>query len=500
MMKIMIVDDQTPSRKQIKNELINLGYSDADIAEASNGFTALKLAEAFKPDILLTDISMPKMLGTDLASHILSLYPKCKIIFFSGYSDKEYLKAAIKLNVIDYLEKPLDSEEFAAAMKKAEDEIAQLDMSYSNDKVNSQFLECVFKNKHYDTQALSDIQKKILKNLQFVCAAVVPCSEYTTPVTGIISKASSKYSLNTVSRYKSDGTLEILFSGNTAAIKQDIEKVFRTFLSQINENEIFKCAIGSFEKSGKDIHISYENAVCALDSAFFHKPNTLVAYREAEKIIPPDSDEITESLYSALAEENYDGAMSIVNLLYKKLYKSNFIMSSKAKKIYYNMLETIHSFFKNYFVAYNSEYNLFDDTFNIHKAKFLDELNNHILSVLSKTKQLLRNTDFNSIVKSALYYMEKNYRSSNLSIIDIAQHCNVNANYLCGTFKSITGETINHYINNLRIENAKKLILETNSSISDISKQCGFNDAKYFCKVFGKYTKSTPTSFRKKYK
>ena len=164
------------------------------------------------------------------------------------------------------------------------------------------------------------------------------------------------------------------------------------------------------------------------------------------------------------------------------------------------MFETIHSFFKNYSFAYNNEYNLYDDTFNIHKAKFLDDLHNHILSIINKAEQLLRSSEFNGIVKSALYYMEKNYSNPNLSIVDIAQHCNVNANYLCGTFKSITGETINHYINNLRIENSKKLIIETNKSIADISKICGFNDAKYFCKVFGKYTKETPSNYRKKYK
>ena len=496
----MIVDDETPSRKQIKSELIRLGYHEENIAEAANGIRALELVSSFKPDILLTDISMPRMLGTDLAYEILKTYPKCKIIFLSGYSDKEYLKVAIKLNVIDYLEKPLDFDEFAAAVKKAEAEITQLNLSKSDDKANAEFISCVFKNKTFDSAKLHENHKKILNHLWFVCATIVPCSEYTTPVISILSKASAQYSLSFISRYKSDGTLEILFSGNTATIRQDIEKVFRVFLSQINENEIFKCAVGSFEKHSKDIHVSYENAVCALDNAFFYKPNTLILYKETEKSISLTSNEITKKLYSAIAEEKYDQAKDIVNFIYQNLFKNNYIMSANAKKIYYNMFETIHLFFKNYSFAYNNEYNLYDETFSIHKAKFLDDLNNHILSILDKAEQLLSNTDFNSIVKSALYYMEKNYSNPNLSIIDIAQHCNVNANYLCGTFKSITGETINHYINNMRIENSKKLILETNKSIADISKLCGFNDAKYFCKVFGKYTKTTPSSFRKKYK
>ena len=133
-------------------------------------------------------------------------------------------------------------------------------------------------------------------------------------------------------------------------------------------------------------------------------------------------------------------------------------------------------------------------------AQFLDDLNNHIASTLDRIEQLLKNSDHNGPVKTALYYIEKNYSNSNLSIIDIAQHCNVNANYLCGMFKSSTGKTINNYVNNLRIEASKKMLLETNLHIAQIADSCGFNDSKYFCKVFGKYVSLTPTEFRKKYK
>lgn len=501
MTKILIVDDETPSRKQIENELVNLQYSEKYIKQAANGISAINIAAEFKPDILITDISMPKMLGTDLACEITKLLPKCKIIFFSGYSDKKYLKAAIKLNVVDYLEKPLDSEEFAAALKKAEEEIKVLNQSsYLDDEADAEFLDCIFKKRVSGSDIGSDKYKQILKKRCYACATIVPCSEYTTPIKAMLAKAALQYSVSFISRYKSDGTLEIMFFSDSLSLKYDVERVFKAFLSHVEGNEYYKCAVGSFEKSSRDIYISYENAACALDNAFFFKPNTLVFYTESEKSVSINDTEITQSLYSSLAEEKYGESKKIINFLYQKLYGSSFIMSSGAKKIYYNMFEAIYSFFKNYSFAYNNEYNLYDETFSIHKAKFLDDLNNHILQTLNKAEKLLCNTDFNSIVKAALYYMEKNYSNPNLSIVDIAQHCNVNANYLCGTFKSVTGETINHYINNMRIENSKKLMLETNKSIADISKLCGFNDAKYFCKVFGKYAKSTPTSFRKKYK
>ena len=76
MINIMIVDDETPSRRQVLSELIHLGYDRKNICEAQNSAQALKQLQNFKPDILISDISMPKMLGTDLAQKVLEVYPK----------------------------------------------------------------------------------------------------------------------------------------------------------------------------------------------------------------------------------------------------------------------------------------------------------------------------------------------------------------------------------------------------------------------------------------
>ena len=147
----MIVDDEVLSRNQLISDLINIGVDENNLCTAETGIKALELAPDFKPDILLTDINMPRMLGTDLAKEILKLFPQCKIIFLSGYSDKEYLKAAIKLSVVDYLEKPLDTDELESAIKKAYDLIYKEHNLHSSDEFKSNndydFLERLFKHK-----------------------------------------------------------------------------------------------------------------------------------------------------------------------------------------------------------------------------------------------------------------------------------------------------------------------------------------------------------------
>ena len=456
----------------------------------------------FKPDILISDISMPKMLGTDLAQRVLEIYPKCKIIFFTGYSDKAYMKAAIRLNVVDYLEKPLDSAEFAAAVKKAEDEAKELaTQDIFADETGARLLEYMFKNQSVPDELKNLPQYKAVTNSRVLAAIIVPEGEYdlASVAKSLINNA-KQTSVNVINRYKNNGVIEVLFYSNTINLKQDTEKIFRALFSNLKDGETVKCAAGSVEMSGKDTYISYENAVCALDNAFFHQPNKAIFYAEQTGKNDIDNDKITKEFYNLLTEEKYAEAKTLAENLYKHLYKSNIMMSSAAKKLYYNISEMIYKFFKNYFFAYNNEYSLFDNAFDILEAKSLDDLHNHLLGTLTRIEKLVNTADFNSLVKSALLYMERNFQNPNLSIVDIATGCSVNANYLCGTFKSITGETINHYVNNLRVNKAKNLILDTNKSIAEISSLCGFNDAKYFCKVFAKYTNHTPTSFKKKFK
>ena len=442
---------------------------------------------------------MPRMLGTELAQRVLQLYPNCKILFLSGYSDKEYLKTAIKLNVIDYIEKPLDPEEFATAVQKAMTEVSDTDKQYTgNNEYSTKLLEALFKNHSVDNDTRPQQFREFLENPFFAAAIISPCTEYEVDIIRVITERAAQYKIDVLSRFKNNGNIELLFAGKSNDIKIISEKIFNNFLSEAN-GEKYKCAIGNYVDKSKKIYISYENAVCALDNAFFYPPNTPVCFTETRQTAP-DTNDVAHKLYASLSEEDFDNVHMILSLLYKSLYKNNAVLSAAAKKIYYAIFESIHMFFKNYFMPYNEEFSLYTSTFNIHEAQFLDDLNNHITVTLDKIEHLLKNTGHNSPVKTALYYIEKNYSNSNLSIVDIAQFCNVNSNYLCGMFKSSTGKTINNYVNNLRIEASKKLLLETNMHITQIANNCGFNDAKYFCKVFGKYTNQTPTEFRKKYK
>ena len=67
-------------------------------------------------DLIISDIRMPGMYGTELCRAYRQWLPDCQIIFVSGYSDKEYLTSAIRLGAVSYIEKPIDVEDLMAKL------------------------------------------------------------------------------------------------------------------------------------------------------------------------------------------------------------------------------------------------------------------------------------------------------------------------------------------------------------------------------------------------
>jgi YSIRK-targeted surface antigen transcriptional regulator len=83
-----------------------------------------------------------------------------------------------------------------------------------------------------------------------------------------------------------------------------------------------------------------------------------------------------------------------------------------------------------------------------------------------------------------------------ITLDHLAQMCRLSPNYLSSVFKKEVGIPISEYIQRQRVDEAKKLLLLTNYSISDIGTWLNFNDQSYFIKIFKKYTGLTPKQFR----
>ena len=118
MYRIILVDDEEEVRKGIirKIQWEKLGFT--IVGDAENGEDALEKIEQSEPNVVMTDIRMPYMDGLTLAERIRQKYPSMKILIFSGFDDFEYAQQAIKLNVTEYILKPVNMEELTEILTR----------------------------------------------------------------------------------------------------------------------------------------------------------------------------------------------------------------------------------------------------------------------------------------------------------------------------------------------------------------------------------------------
>ncbi|MGL5676487.1 MAG: response regulator transcription factor [Cellulosilyticaceae bacterium] len=101
------------------------------------------------------------------------------------------------------------------------------------------------------------------------------------------------------------------------------------------------------------------------------------------------------------------------------------------------------------------------------------------------------------LVKQAIEYIHSNY-SEKLDLQTVADSLYVSTWHLCKVLKKQTGTNFVDLLNTVRIENAKRLLLETNMKIYEIAEQVGYTDTAYFSKMFKKIAAVTPNEFRNK--
>ena len=98
-------------------------------------------------------------------------------------------------------------------------------------------------------------------------------------------------------------------------------------------------------------------------------------------------------------------------------------------------------------------------------------------------------------IKKAIQYISKHYTSA-LTLEEVAMHVGLNPSYFSSYFKQMCGSSFKEYLNMVRIEEAKRLLSNTDYSILDIAIAIGFDNQSYFSKVFKKYTGLTPKHYR----
>jgi two-component system response regulator YesN len=122
-MKILIAEDEPLIRMGIRTIIQRANKDWTVIAEAEDGYEAIKNAKQELPDILITDVKMPGMNGIELTKRFKSMWPEIAVIIISGYAEFNFASEALKQGVVEFLLKPTKPDELTAILTKVQDKL-----------------------------------------------------------------------------------------------------------------------------------------------------------------------------------------------------------------------------------------------------------------------------------------------------------------------------------------------------------------------------------------
>jgi two-component system, response regulator YesN len=180
-MKAIIIDDERHVREGL-SLLANWDkYGIDTIFEAQDGEEAMKMISEHRPEIIFTDMRMPKMDGICLLKWLHASPIACKTIVISGYDDFEYMRNAIYYKSFDYILKPIDPEILDQTLERAVNELSHQngkqdvieiqndeDLTHQKDKNSMQEIEHFLRNNYKQDITLQEIADQFFLSREYI--------------------------------------------------------------------------------------------------------------------------------------------------------------------------------------------------------------------------------------------------------------------------------------------------------------------------------------------
>ena len=522
MYHVIIVDDEKYVRKSIRAKIDWESLGCEVTGEAKDGMEALELLKSSHVDIMLIDIMMPKLGGLDLIAQIRDKYPNLQIAIISGHDDFIYARQAMRLQVVDFIKKPIN-----------EDELAQT-VGIMTERIETMTRK---------SEELSAITNKVIKfNTEIHLKEINSICENPEASVSIFAE-------NAGQRY---GWLLLYFTPLSPARKkieneqwEDIRDYLKKIITEefgglkyyISFNELLmneiRLLIPENEKILSEIcgyifprlMIRYKNIFSAMHAASIDRYEPAdglhMLYGETldllkEKIFYKDSCVLKEDMRIESDGKKAEVIFSMLEHLKELIKARQFIkVESTLKKLLsitsylcISSLESIvlgiHSLAMEYSALYDikmSDFSSYQLTgkYTILTYSGLEQLYNTLESFIFSF--FFEATQFSDdhVVLQVQKYIDNNL-SEKIGTSQIAKIFFFNPSYLSQLFKKHTKMTLTKYIEKQRIEKACKLLLSFDLSITEIAGEVGYNDANYFSKVFGKRMGFTPTEYKENLK
>lgn len=500
-MKIIIADDE----KYVRNVLVksinwkSLGIS--GIMQANDGNEALEIAAWFRPDIVLTDVKMPKLDGIKLAEKLIEIQPDIKIIFISSYLEIPLLKKAIQLAAVDYIEKPIDISNLELVLKKSilaiKKEIYYKEELSKNRNWQKQIyaIMLTYPYANEDNKLYDDLCNKmnIAMDYQYFVSLIVQ-SENALDIDEIENKLYQQNMFCICGR-RNPGQYVVILGFKEFQSQLALESLARRLLSI---SGILRVAIGAGTDSVKGLAGDYSSASESLQRAFFKPNESIFCTVNKSEVETIDFSIIQE--FSRLINGEYDKLLELAEKIYKDINVRNY-KREQVEALYYSLctilIDKKPELTQYLMLAKEGEVNKENLWKYIRRTESIHELHNILQEILENGLALLSEKE-SLIIRDAKNILQRDFACPQLGIVELAKKVGLTSTYLSTLFKRETGVSPKKYLTDCRINHAKRMLKDTKLKINEIATKCGYYNDSYFVNVFKQEVGCTPSEYREK--
>lgn len=505
MYKVLIADDNALIRKSIIKRIPWQKLDMECVGEAENGKETAQLIEKLQPDIVITDIKMPVADGFFAIEATKDRFPSTQFIIISGYDDFAYLKQSIQFQVLNYILKPIDTEELIESLKKAASQCGEKQSVgvykslYDRQQVNSAFYRFLAGewDFHRFAERLSQLQFPLL-HAQYQCACLnwavdSDCADLLTD-----SECEALEKKLEELCYPSSCRILIMHHNTFLAV---FAHTSQNPLSGHLRQTIYDC-ICRYKEIPAPLYLSftglsgiaelpglYKSALQLLLTRFTDLPeHPPVLFKEQAVSLPSEPSQAAEQEFSLAFElQLYEECKRLIRQDLKKAALSweNFCLYGPwlldcLDKGFFRVLGK-HLFVRPcrelYLLLYSG-------------CAPMEEALCHLIDQLPRP-------DKTNLGEQVIQYINGNYRSP-LTLQKLSGLFYVNQIYLRQLIKKTSGKSFNTLLNELRLEEAARIIRkDPDISLSALALSLGYTDAHYFTKVFKRYFGRTPSELKK---
>lgn len=505
-MRIVIVEDEIRIREGIC-KLITKIDSNYDVAAvAVNGLEGYNLITELKPDVVITDIMMPEMNGLEMLERLKEQGNMPKAIVLSAYSEFSYAQAAIRLGVSEYLIKPVTIKELTGSLSK----LKKILSSDSRVPATLGSLDNIFMGLVNE----SIIPDEILENYLVDRYGMNPKLEFIE----IVAYLGYYYDENVALVRKNIEQMIEMYPGVSGVVLEipremtlltivynyDKEESFERWIQnqiRINSVAMKRVCLGMIMVDGlRNIQSSYRLINCHLDWNMIFGSDVLITFPKVTKMHAIKSIypiEIENRMKVAMCSSDNAATLNEVKKFEDYFFDGQLYDPKDIKEAYTRFIWAALAIGKELVNTGNQELSQKQLIQRIEDAKSSIEMLDILDFVFRELLQDCHNDEHMGLtVKRTIKLVHEFYRDG-ITLDEIASKLNITPEYLSAQFQKEVGVNFSSYIRNYRIGKAKMLLVGSDMKVYEIAQEVGYQDSKYFSRVFRQVTGQKPDEFRK---